>query len=63
MAFMIWFQTDIFFFSSTGDWTQSLHLEPLHQFFFVMGFFQDRILQTFAWGKFQTSILLISASE
>jgi hypothetical protein len=30
----------LFFFYSTGAWTQDLHLEPLHQPFFVMGFFE-----------------------
>jgi hypothetical protein len=30
-----------FFFScGTGVWTQGLHFEPLHQPFFVMGFFE-----------------------
>jgi hypothetical protein len=28
------------FFFSTGAWTQGLHLEPLHQPFFVIVFFQ-----------------------
>jgi hypothetical protein len=28
-----------FFVLRTGAWTQGLHLEPLHQPFFVMGFF------------------------
>jgi hypothetical protein len=29
-----------FFFFSTGVWLQGLHLEPLHQLFFVMFFFK-----------------------
>jgi hypothetical protein len=29
-----------FFFSVTRAWTQDLHLEPLHQGFFVKGFFR-----------------------
>jgi hypothetical protein len=28
----------IFSFCSTGIWTQGLHLEPLHQAFFGLGF-------------------------
>jgi hypothetical protein len=55
---------------STRVWTQHLTLarqellllEPLHQPFFVMGFFQDRSLELFSWGWLRTSILLISAS-
>jgi hypothetical protein len=31
-------------FCSTGVWIQGLHLELLHQPFFVMCFFQDRVL-------------------
>jgi hypothetical protein len=31
------------FFGDTKAWTQDPHLEPLHQPFFVMGFFQDRV--------------------
>jgi hypothetical protein len=30
-------------FSSTGTWTQGLHLQPLHQPFFVMVFFRDQV--------------------
>jgi hypothetical protein len=33
----------IFFFLGTGAWTQGLHLEPLHQTFFIKGFFWDRV--------------------
>jgi hypothetical protein len=29
----------LFFFCSSGVWTQGLHLEPPYQPFFVMGFF------------------------
>jgi hypothetical protein len=31
--------TFFFCFCSTGTWTQGLHLEPLHQLFFVADFF------------------------
>jgi hypothetical protein len=50
------------FVLGTGTWTQGLHLEPLHQSFFVMGFFQDRVSRTIFPGWLQTKILLISAS-
>jgi hypothetical protein len=30
----------LFCFFGTGTWTQGLHLEPLHQPFFVMGIFK-----------------------
>jgi hypothetical protein len=43
------------FFCSTGVWTWGLHLEPLHQPFFMMGFFEIE-----SW--FQATILLMSAS-
>jgi hypothetical protein len=54
----------IFFLSfSTGAWTQSLHLEPLHQPFFVkVFFFWDRILWTICQGWLWIMILLISTS-
>jgi hypothetical protein len=42
----------------TGVWTQGLHLEPLHQPFFVMGFVQDRVVWTICLGWPQTMILL-----
>jgi hypothetical protein len=48
----------VIFFFSTRVWTQGLHLEPLHQSFFVC----DRVLQTICWGCLWTAILLISAS-
>jgi hypothetical protein len=38
-------------------------LLPLHQLFLVMGFFQDRVLQTICLGWLQISFLLISASQ
>jgi hypothetical protein len=42
----------------------SLHLEPLHQPFFVMGFyFQDRVSRTICLGWLRTAILLICAPE
>jgi hypothetical protein len=34
----------IYLFCGTGAWTQGLNFEPLHRPFFVMGFFQDRVL-------------------
>jgi hypothetical protein len=51
-----------FFFCSTRPWTQGLHLEPLHQPYFVMGFFRDRVSWTICPSWFWTMILLISAS-
>jgi hypothetical protein len=47
-----------------GVWSQGLHLEPLHQPFFVNFFFFCKIgsHELFAWGWLQTTILLISAS-
>jgi hypothetical protein len=41
------------FFCSTRVWTQVLHLEPLHQPFFVMSFFQDRVSLTICWAGFE----------
>jgi hypothetical protein len=38
------------------------HLEPLHQSFLVMGFFQDGVSRNIFPGWLQTVILLISAS-
>jgi hypothetical protein len=38
----------VIFFSSTAAWTQSLHLEPLHQPFLVMGFFSTGSHKLFA---------------
>jgi hypothetical protein len=57
-----------FFLFSTGVWTQGLHLDPLHQPFFVMGWvlfcfvFWDRVMQTISPVWLRTEILLISAS-
>jgi hypothetical protein len=51
-----------FLFCATGVWTQGLHLEPLHQPFFMMGFFQDRVSWTICSIWLWTIILLISAS-
>jgi hypothetical protein len=45
-----------------GAWTQGLHLEPLHQPFFVEGFFRDRVSWIVCPGWLWTVILLISAS-
>jgi hypothetical protein len=47
----------LFFFFSTGAWTQGLHLEPLHK-----GFFQDKVTWTIFWDWFWIVIFLISAS-
>jgi hypothetical protein len=47
-----------FFFCSTEAWTQGLPLEPLHQPFFVMGFFKIGSQELFV----QTESLLISAA-
>jgi hypothetical protein len=43
----------LFFFFSAGIWTQGLHLEPLHQPFFVMGFFEIGSCKLFAWAGFK----------
>jgi hypothetical protein len=52
-----------FLFCSTGVWTQGLHLEPLHQPFFVKRFFEIGSCELFIYlGWLQTAILLISAS-
>jgi hypothetical protein len=37
----------------TAAWTQSLHLEPLHQPFFVIGIFEIGSLELFAWAGFE----------
>jgi hypothetical protein len=58
---LLWFFC-LFVFFLYWVWTQSLHLEPLHQPFFVMGFFSDRVLWTISPGWLQTAIFLISAS-
>jgi hypothetical protein len=42
-----------FFFCSAGVWTQGLHLEPLHQPFFVMGCFETESQELFAWTGFK----------
>jgi hypothetical protein len=49
------------FWGSTGVWTQSLPLEPLHQPFFCNGLFWNMVSQTICPGWLWTSILLISA--
>jgi hypothetical protein len=46
---------------STGAGTQDLHLEPLHQAFFVLGFFKIG-LENYFVGWLRTTTLLISAS-
>jgi hypothetical protein len=52
-------QFTLFFLEGgTGAWTQGLHLEPLHQPFFVMGFFEIGSRKLFPWAGL---ILLISA--
>jgi hypothetical protein len=49
-----------FFFCGDGIWTQGLHLKPLHQPFFVKGFFEIGSW-TICPGWLWTVILLISA--
>jgi hypothetical protein len=46
-----------FFFCNIGVWTQDLHLEPLHQHFFVMDFFFFEIgsHKLFAWQILRTA--------
>jgi hypothetical protein len=51
-----------FFFCSIGVWTQDLHLEPLYQSFFVMGFSRDRVSKTSCLGWLWAASLLISVS-
>jgi hypothetical protein len=46
----------------TGAWTQGLHLKPLHQHFFVKGFFWERVSQNYLPWLALNVILLISAS-
>jgi hypothetical protein len=41
------------FFLSAGAWTQSLHVEPLHQTFFVKGFFNIGSPELFAQAGFK----------
>jgi hypothetical protein len=45
-----------FFFCSVGVWTQGLHLEPLHQPFFVKVFFEIETgsLELFPWAGLET---------
>jgi hypothetical protein len=50
------------FFSGTGACTQGLHFKPLHQPYFCIRYFWDRVLWTICWGWLWTMILLISAS-
>jgi hypothetical protein len=40
-------------FCSTGVWTRGLYLEPLHQPFFVLGFFEIGSHELFAWAGFE----------
>jgi hypothetical protein len=42
-----------FLFFQDWTWTQGLHLEPLHQLFFVMGFFEIGSLELFAQASFK----------
>jgi hypothetical protein len=42
-----------FFLPCTGAWTQSLHGEPLHQPFFVMGIFEIGSHELFAQAGFE----------
>jgi hypothetical protein len=50
-----------FLFSVLGLDQGGLHLEPLHQLFFVKGFFETGSHELFAWADFELLILLISA--
>jgi hypothetical protein len=43
----------LFFFFSTGAWTQHLHLEPLHQPYFCEGFFETGSHKLFAQAGFK----------
>jgi hypothetical protein len=62
--FHFFFLPSLFFFFPciTGAWTQGLHLDLLHQPFFVMGSFQGSVSQTLCPGWLQNAILLIFAS-
>jgi hypothetical protein len=51
---------NFFFFGGTRAWTQGLHLEPLHQLFFVMGFFKIGAHELFAQAGFEHRCLLSS---
>jgi hypothetical protein len=42
-----------FFFHGTGTLTQDLHLKPLHQPFFVKGFFEIESCEVLAWADFK----------
>jgi hypothetical protein len=42
-----------FFFWGTEVWTQVLHIEPLHQPFFVKGVFKMGSHKLFAWTDFE----------
>jgi hypothetical protein len=43
----------LIFFFRTMVWTQGLHLEPIHQPFFVMDFFEIGSSELFAWAGFE----------
>jgi hypothetical protein len=51
-----------FFFCSNGVLTQGLHLEPLHQPFYVMSLLVIVSHDLFTWTGIESLILLISAS-
>jgi hypothetical protein len=51
-----------FFWCGIGAGTQGLHLEPLHQAFFVMDVFWDRFFQTICLSWLLTECLMSSAS-
>jgi hypothetical protein len=59
--FIIYLFIYLFIYFGSRAWTQGLHLKPLHQPFFVMGFF-DRDSWTICLGWLWSTILLISAS-
>jgi hypothetical protein len=51
------------FFYSTGAWTQGLHLEPLHQHFYVKNVFQSLVnyLPGLALNLDPTDLCLLSS--
>jgi hypothetical protein len=53
-AFIYLFIYLFIYFCSTGAWTQSLHLKPLHQPFFVMGFFKIGSCKLFVLADFKS---------
>jgi hypothetical protein len=56
------FLSFFFFFFCGTELELRAYTEPLHQHFFMMGFFQDRVSHTIFPDWLETAILLISAS-